>query len=211
MLAFGGRLTTRTRPDGSLGVYEANISLFDALRGTVDGEDSHQVDRFLVAQGVMMALAGVPAFYYNTLLAAPNDYEGLEQTGRYRSINRKKWTLSEVESRLSDPEGSPSRVFMVIRELLALRREHAAFHPEASQRCLLVDERAFVVGRGSDADSSQFICVFNLSGEDLELSSASLSLEASASLKPRFSRGVDLDGPDTIRCAPYGMGWLEVV
>ena len=67
---FGGCLTQRTRPDGSLSPYEANIALFDMLQGTVDGADAWQVERFLVSQGVMVALAGVPALYYNTLLAA---------------------------------------------------------------------------------------------------------------------------------------------
>ena len=30
----------------------------------------------------MLSLAGVPALYYNSLLAAPNDYAGLAETGR---------------------------------------------------------------------------------------------------------------------------------
>ena len=58
------------------------------------GKDEWQVERFLASQCTMLSLAGVPAVYYNSLIAAPNNVAGVEETGRYRTINRKKWTLS---------------------------------------------------------------------------------------------------------------------
>jgi sucrose phosphorylase len=39
MRQFGGRISMRRRPDGSESPYELNISLFDAMKGTVEGED----------------------------------------------------------------------------------------------------------------------------------------------------------------------------
>ena len=52
----------RTRPDGSESPYEINISLFDAMKGTVKGEDEWQVQRFICSQTIMMSLEGIPAF-----------------------------------------------------------------------------------------------------------------------------------------------------
>ena len=51
-----GRLTQRSRSDGSVSPYEANIALFELFRGDVGGEDqSWQVERFLLSQAVMLA------------------------------------------------------------------------------------------------------------------------------------------------------------
>ena len=79
--SFDGLVSERRRPDGTLSPYEANISLFAAFRGTVAGPDDHQVHRFLVSQGIMLVLAGVPAIYYNSVLAAPNNLEGWRRRG----------------------------------------------------------------------------------------------------------------------------------
>ncbi|MEO1369890.1 MAG: alpha-amylase family glycosyl hydrolase, partial [Acidobacteriota bacterium] len=58
MESFGGHLSMRALADGSLRPYEINISLFDALQGTVAGPDSHQEARFLCAQTIMLGLEG---------------------------------------------------------------------------------------------------------------------------------------------------------
>ncbi|MCA9015500.1 MAG: sugar phosphorylase, partial [Planctomycetaceae bacterium] len=56
MEQFGGRISMRSLPDGSRRPYEINISLFDAMRGTLDGEDEWQLERFLCAHAIMFAL-----------------------------------------------------------------------------------------------------------------------------------------------------------
>jgi sucrose phosphorylase len=58
-------------PDGSESPYEINISLFDAMKGTVAGEDEWQIERFLCSQTIMMSLEGIPAFYIHSLLGHP--------------------------------------------------------------------------------------------------------------------------------------------
>ncbi len=67
MKKFGGKVSMRTKPDGSESPYELNISLFDAMKGTVRGEDKWQVQRFLCSQTIMMSLEGIPAFYIHVL------------------------------------------------------------------------------------------------------------------------------------------------
>ncbi|MGD2166519.1 MAG: alpha-amylase family glycosyl hydrolase, partial [Gammaproteobacteria bacterium] len=49
LTSFGGRISMRTGPGGEARPYEANISLFDALAGTIAGADSHQIERFICA------------------------------------------------------------------------------------------------------------------------------------------------------------------
>ena len=59
---FGGRLTMRSY--GAREVpYEMNTTLFCALKGTVNGPDAWQIDRFIASQTIMMSVEGIPAFY----------------------------------------------------------------------------------------------------------------------------------------------------
>ena len=207
---FGGRLTQRARPDGSLSPYEANIALFDACQGTVEGEDAWQVERFLASQGLMLSLAGVPALYYNSLLAAPNDYAGLAETGRNRTINRTKWSSEQINARLSNPEGAPARVLTTLSAMLRVRQAQNAFHPEARQQCISVDPRVFVVWRTCPKTGQRVLCINNLSRSPITLSAAALQLPAAAKANILFNSGdVSLED-ETVSLAPYTVSWIEV-
>lgn len=208
--AFGGCLTQRRQADGSLSPYEANISLFDLLRGTTAGEDQWQVERFLVSQSVMMAFAGVPALYYNTVLAAPNDVDGLRETGRNRSINRKKWTVEEVGRRLDDPDGVGARVLRSLKTMLEARRARPAFHPESKQACLALDDRAFALLRTDPETGQRVLCVFNLSNADIEFSVHGLPLSGATALSAVFKQGEVVRDAEVMRMSPYGMAWFAV-
>ncbi|MDZ7827088.1 MAG: hypothetical protein U5R48_15005 [Gammaproteobacteria bacterium] len=94
---FGGFASMRALEDGTDRPYELNVSLFDVLRGTLAGEDALQVPRFLASQVLMLSLQGIPALYLHSLLATSNDLDGVERTGRLRSINRRRWQLEELD------------------------------------------------------------------------------------------------------------------
>jgi sucrose phosphorylase len=207
--AFGGLLTYRSKPDGSLSPYEANIALFDVLKGTTEGEDQWQVERFLVSQAIMSCFAGVPAFYYNSLVASPNNMAGLAETKRNRVINRKKWSTDEIAARFSNSESSPSRVLGGIRDFLQVRTAHDAFHPEASQECVDLDERLFILRRES-LDSSQTVtCVFNLTDQSFGIGLNDLGIEEPSEVSAIFVAGqMVVDGTE-LHCGPYGMFWFQ--
>ena len=207
---FGGRINQRQRPDGTLGPYEANIALFDALKGTVAGEDGWQVERFLLSQGLMMALAGVPAIYYNSVLAAPNNLEGMAETGRNRTINRRKWTQGEVADRLAEADGTPHRVLSGLQQMLGARIQISAFHPEAPQQCVIADDRVFVLLRTCPTSAQQILCLFNLTKEPVELDKSALRLDADVAITERYVRGDVNNTQRTVSLSPYAMGWLEL-
>ena len=96
MQKFGGLVSYKSNPDGSKSPYELNITYFDALKGTKNGIDNYQVERFLASQIVMMSFQGVPAFYIHSLTATPNYLEGVAKTKHNRTINRRKWNLDEL-------------------------------------------------------------------------------------------------------------------
>ena len=131
--SFGGLVSTRLGRKGNVRPYELNISLFDALKGTLDGPDDLQIERFLCSQSIMMALEGVPAFYIHSLLATPNDYELREKRNHNRSINRHSWDYDEVQSLLADPDTTHAIVFKELIRQIRIRAEQSAFHPNATQ------------------------------------------------------------------------------
>ncbi|UQB42398.1 sugar phosphorylase [Thiomicrospira microaerophila] len=163
----GGYVSMRSRPDGSESPYEINIALFSAFReiaGSLD-PDQWQVERFICSQMIMLTLQGIPALYIHSLLATVNDQTGVERTGRTRSINRRKWEMSQLQP-LLDAENSPNaRVLKRLISVLKKRKKHKAFHPDSAQKVLDVGADFFVVWRGLGELDFPLLAVFNLTNQ----------------------------------------------
>lgn len=144
MHRFGGFVSMKANPDGSQSPYEINISLFDACMGTRRGADHFQVQRFLCAQAIMLAMQGIPAVYIHSLLATPNDLEYVEKTGRTRSINRKIWDKSELECLLNNPVTPQAEVFSELRRMIRIRCAQQAFHPDGRQDIIRINSDLFI-------------------------------------------------------------------
>jgi len=165
--SLGGHVSTKANSDGSESPYELNITYFDALGddpGTVT--DLH-IARFLCSQTVAMELRGVPAIYFHSLTATRNYTEGVEQTGRARTINRRKWNEAEITARLSDTESPAARVMTECIRRLQLRSQHVVFHPNATQQIVNLGEEWFVVER--EREGERVVCISNFSAEYREL------------------------------------------
>jgi sucrose phosphorylase len=130
--ALGGAIGTRRQADGSDAPYEMNVSYLSAL--TPDNGDRHyHARRFLTSQAVMLALQGVPAIYFHSLVGTENDIEAMQESGIPRRINRRKFAFAALHQRLTT-EGSLSQlVFTGMRQLLEIRTGQSAFHPDAEQ------------------------------------------------------------------------------
>ncbi|QDT63047.1 alpha-amylase family glycosyl hydrolase [Calycomorphotria hydatis] len=160
--ARGGHVSTKRNSDGSDSPYELNITYFSAMRDPSD-EDSvaaqNQVDRFLASQAVMLALRGIPGVYFHSLVGTPNDAEGVERTGRARSINRRKYERDELE-RLLMEEGNPQGpVFRAYREMMQLRTKQPAFHPDGEQQVLASPDSGVIAFVRTSLDEQQRIAV----------------------------------------------------
>ena len=205
---FGGRVSTRRGAEGSEHVYELNISLFDALRGTFHGEDEFQVDRFLCSQTVMMAVEGIPAFYVHSLLATPNDMEGVERTGHNRSINRHKWDYEKLTKQLDDPSSNHAIVFNELKRRIGIRQDQPAFHPNATQFTLQLDDCFFAFWRQSKDRSQSIFVVNNLTPESQELRLQDLNLIALDEWGDALSGQKFADRTETVTLKPYQCLWI---
>ena len=66
MKAFGGRVSTRALNNYKDNPYEINISLWDAMKGTIHcREDNFQAERFICAHTIMLGLKGIPGHLYS--------------------------------------------------------------------------------------------------------------------------------------------------
>lgn len=129
----GGLVSTRRETDGTDTPYELNISYVDALSPDVADDEVH-VQRFLASQALSLALQGMPAIYFHSLVGTQNDYEGAKQSGVPRRINRRKFELNELSTRIESTDNLAHHIFDGMRKLLATRIQQPAFHPNANQR-----------------------------------------------------------------------------
>ena len=206
---FGGRVSKRRMADGSEKAYELNISLFDALQGTVRGRDRFQIERFLCSQTIMMGLEGLPAFYIHSLLATPNDEAGVEKTGRARSINRHQWNMQELDARLSDPASPQSRVSRELLRRIEIRSNQAAFHPHSTQFTLHLKPHFFGFWRQSQDREQSIFAIHNLSARKQKLELHEINLIYNADWIDLLT-GIPLQEiHGTLHVEPYQSLWIS--
>jgi sucrose phosphorylase len=206
---FGGLLSMRKAVDGSDHPYEMNIALFDAMRGTLDGPDEHQVERFICSQTVMMSLQGIPAFYIHSLLATPNDLAGVERTSHNRSINRSQLEYGELEAALADETTIRHQVFKRLKQLIALRSRQPAFHPNALQSVMQLGAGVFGVERVSLDQTQTILAIANLQPRNAVLNTVSLDLAPGNIWRDLISGEACSSTPCELELAPYQCVWLS--
>lgn len=208
MQQFGGRISWREGENGVKKPYEINISLFDALQGTTSGKDEWNIDRFICAHAIMLALEGIPGIYIHSLLATSNDLEKLEHTEQNRSINRHEWDEASLMNELSTPSSQHAQVSELLKKLIHLRKQQRAFHPNATQFTLHLGEKLFGFWRQSMDRRQSIFCIYNISDTEQPLRIANLNLVVTDRWWDLIS-GVILDGSsDMITVAPYQVLWI---
>ena len=206
---FGGRVSMRSLPGGGEKPYEMNISYYEALKGTLKGPDEHQQDRFLCSQTIVMALEGIPAFYIHSLLATPNDHEGVEKTGINRAINRHRWDYPTLREKLADPSTPQAKVLDCMKRRIDIRTKQKAFHPNAIQFTLQMGEEIFGIWRQSlDRDQSIF-ALHNVTDRPISLPVHTINLIGGDAWKDLLS-GEEIEaGASVIHFEPYQCRWIS--
>ena len=205
---FGGRVSMRRGLDGTEKPYEMNVSFFEAMKGTLDGPDEYQVDRFMAAMAIMLALEGIPAIYIHSLLATPNGYEEVNLTGRNRSINRRQLDYDEVSAKLGDPASMEAQVFSRFLSLVAIRKSQLAFHPNAVQFTLALPEGLFGFWRQSQDRKQSIFAITNVTNKEKILSLADINLIAGDTWRDLISGHVVIDIEGDMPLSPYQTVWF---
>jgi len=208
MVNFGGRISWRALEGGMRKAYEINISLYEALAGTINGRDRFQQQRFLCAHAIMLAIEGIPAIYVHSLVATLNDHDRVQLTNENRGINRHKWDYAELQAALADPESHHARVFNRLTELIRIRRKQPAFHPNATQYTLHLDDQLFAFWRQSPERRQSIFAINNISDQPRQIALSELNLIEYDSWTDLISGQSFQNLNQTVELEPYQTLWL---
>lgn len=209
MQQFGARISWRNLSDGEVRPYEINISLYDALSGTLKGRDDWQFERFICANCIMLSLEGIPAFYIHSLLATENDLTRMQQSGNNRAINRHVWDCTELSQVLDDETTHHARVLSRLKQIIKIRTRQAAFHPNATQYTLHMGEGIFAYWRQSRNREQSIFCFHNLSDQGQDIVLSGVNLVGTDEWRDLFSGVVYEDFNSVINLQPYQCLWLS--
>ncbi|WP_370208796.1 sugar phosphorylase [Pararhodobacter marinus] len=203
----GGLVSMRALAGGGQSVYEINCAYFDAMTKTFDGEDTLKIERFLCSQSIVMSLEGMPAFYLHSMIGTPNDHEAVTRRGMNRAINRHRWHYPALQDRLADPESDQARVLGELTRRLKIRARQAAFHPNATQLTLQLDEQLLGVWRQSLDRRQSIFALHNVSAAAVDLDAYALNLIEDEEWYDLLS-GEPIDADGMIPMAPYQVRWI---
>jgi glycosidase len=211
-LANGGLVSYKQNPDGTQSPYELNINYFDALSSPFRDEPQlKQVARFMVAQAIMLALKGMPGIYFHSLFGSRGWPEGVNQTGRNRTINRQKLQLEELERELGDPGSRPSQVYVRFAQMLKMRGRSRAFHPQAAQAVLDCGEGVFGLRRTSPEGDEAVLCLHNLTDHRQQVSMNASWLAGQEEvwwIDLISAEGIEWKPGSSLQLNPYQVMWL---
>lgn len=204
----GGLVSMRALPNGGQSVYELNCGYFPALTKTFEGDEDLHINRFLTSQTIVMSLEGIPAFYIHSMLATPNDHDGVERRGMNRAINRHRWDYPGLQAQLANPDSDQARVLGALSERLRIRARQLAFHPNATQFTLALDDRVFGIWRQSLDRGQSIFALHNVSADDVGVPCDTLNLIADETWTDLLSGDVIDNSQETIPLAPYQCRWV---
>jgi sucrose phosphorylase len=188
--------------------YELNISLFDAMKGTFDGPDDYQFQRFICAHAIMLALEGIPAFYIHSLLATQNDHDKVKATGSKRAINRHDWQRSELCVQLDDADNIHAKVFDELARLITIRKRQRAFHPNATQFTMHFATHLFAFWRQSMDRAQSIFCIYNVTDKQCSFALQDVNLVETQEWHDLVTGERYTDFRQEIVLEPYQFVWI---
>ncbi|APE02168.1 alpha-amylase [Alteromonas mediterranea] len=209
MQHFGGKVSWRASEHGQQKPYEINITLFDALQGTIKGPDKYQVDRFICAHAIMLGMEGIPGIYIHSLLGTSNDYEKVANTGQNRSINRKRWDFNELEALLDSPFSQHHKVLTRISQLIRIRKAQPAFHPNATQFTLQLGNQIFGYWRQSLDRKQSIFCISNIFDEEQTILLSDINLIGTDNWIDLITRDEISLSSGFMQLKPYQVLWIS--
>ena len=147
-------------------VYEANITVFDALKKSdYDPQGEFYLERYVSAHAIMISFEGIPAIYFNSMFGTSNDEAKFIITGNNRDVNRYRWNLKNISNKLKVNNTKQSIFYNKLCNLLNIRKKQEAFHPNAQRINLDFGPKIYGFKRISKDKKQTIICITNLSSK----------------------------------------------
>jgi len=166
----GGQLSYRKVQNSSKKVYEANITLFNAFQKTdYDKRGKYFLERYISAHAIMIAFEGIPAIYFNSIFGTSNDEYKYIISGNKRDLNRYKWNKDRLENLLKNKNSKQSIFYQKIINLVSIKKQIKAFHPNAKRENLNMGKKIFCFKRTSLDKRHIVYNITNLSSKNQKL------------------------------------------
>lgn len=146
----------------------------------------------------MFAIAGVPAVYFNAMIASKNDIAAMQESGSARSINRTRLERTSLEAELAEPANRSRQSLDALRAMLRWRQSTGAFDPAAEQ--IVLDTAPGVIGIERRGEGGETARVYVNTSSDVVAIEDATSGDVHGSRFGKTPRGYDL--------GPWGMLWL---
>ena len=189
--------------------YELNITYFDAL--TEPGEEQidleRRINRFLASQSIMLTLVGVPGIYFHSLFGSRNDTNAVQRTSKLRSINRAKFELESLETKLGQPDSRQARVFAGYTHLLKTRLTQPAFNPIGGQQVLDLGPSVFALLRSAPHGGQRVLCLHEVAGRSVRLT---VSMDEVPQVEPHDLLSDNPVTLDACHLSPYQVRWIRL-
>lgn len=196
----GALVNWKNNPDGTRSPYEINVTYMDALNRR-NSNDEERLARFILAHAILLVFPGVPAIYIQSVLGSRNDYAGVESLGYNRAINRQKYDLPDIEEQLQDENSLRHKVCQKLLQLISVRKNQAAFHPDSHFTAKSYADNILIVQRGAK-DGSSILALFNLSNKAQPYPLADKNYRD-------LLTGEVINGSQNYEMQPYQVLWLS--
>ena len=177
------------------------------MKETFSKEKKLFIERYICIHTIMMSLEGVPAFYIHSLFGTENDYALYQKTGHNRSLNRGKIDYNKMNT--EDTNTKESKIYNKLKELLLIRRNQAAFHPNALQFTLHLGNELYGIWRQSTDKTQSIFCVTNITEEIVTLSLLDINLDDADKWHDLITQKAVEDNISNIELKPYQTVWLS--
>ncbi|MFC1896605.1 alpha-amylase family glycosyl hydrolase [Thermodesulfobacteriota bacterium] len=213
VVEHGGFISYKDNGDGTTSPYELNVTWYSALnREDADETDDFQIKRFLASRSIALVMMGIPGIYLHSLLGSRNAADAVLSDEQTRSINRKVIDSESLKAALRDPRTTTHNVSRRFRRLLATRKKELAFHPNAPQRVLFLDDSVFALVRTSLDGAGQVLCITNVTSRNVELRLSPDTAALRCGKLNDILSGKAFEGADGVfrlRMEPYEFLWLK--
>ena len=190
-------------------VYEANISLFSALQYTdIDSKGKFALERFIASHCIILAIEGVPAFYFNSFFATKNDDKAYSNRNVKRDLNRHKWDYSNLVSTLNNENSDEHKCYERLKKLICIRKAQPAFHPNATQFTLNLNKNIFSVWRQSRDRRQSIFAITNVTSKNIDFNTNMINLIDDEQWYDLLNPEINFKDEQKIKLDPYQSIWI---
>lgn len=164
----GGYVSYKTDKEGEEIPYEINITWFSALNRDEVLPLYLQVKKFIASRAIALVLQGIPGIYLHSFFGTRVDREAVCCNESKRDINRAVIDYEMLIRAIENPETLTSQIVNKLNELIGIRIQQEAFHPNGAQQILKVRPELFAVLRKSLDKNQTVLSLINISDVEVD-------------------------------------------